>query len=279
MAKTALAGSRLNAFAMSPKDLIIAGIDADDPTEGQVLTDPRVHLPLDEGLVKNIMVYGVLEPVLVAKIGGIPFVVDGRQRVRCAREANKRLEREGKEHVRVPTMLKRGEEHLLYGVSISANENRQDDGPLAKADKVQRFLDMGRSTKEAALAFGVTTQTIGMWLKLLELDSKVRKAVERGQISPTAAAQLANLSPEEQREALKNLLAEGRPTVDAAKKAKATNGAAAHSRPTKHQLMRVIKATKEDPGDLSEDFIRGVRWAAGELDPGSIKGLKALLNE
>jgi ParB family chromosome partitioning protein len=260
---------------MSPDDLVIVGLDGDDPTDTKALFDERIHLPLDGGMVKNIMVYGVLEPVLVTKIGDVAYVVDGRQRVRCAREANIRLEREGKEPVRVPVMVKRGGEATLFGISLSANENRQDDGPLAKATKCQRYLDMGRSEAEAAVAFGVTKKTIGMWLRLLELDPKVRKAVEAQKLSPTAASHLANLSPEKQRETLAKLLANGKPTVAAAKTARKTNGAATHSRPTRQMIRRVI----ETKGDLREDFLLGVRWAAGDLDSTAVRGLVGILGD
>jgi ParB family chromosome partitioning protein len=86
----AIAGRRLNAFAVDPDNLIIIGLDTDDGPE-HPLYDERVKLPLDESTVLNIMAIGVKEPVLVRKTDGNPEVVDGRRRTMHAREANRRL--------------------------------------------------------------------------------------------------------------------------------------------------------------------------------------------
>jgi hypothetical protein len=55
------------------------------------LYDERVHLPIDEGMVLNIMELGVLEPIIVWKDPetGLTCVVVGRQRVKHTLEANK----------------------------------------------------------------------------------------------------------------------------------------------------------------------------------------------
>ena len=61
------------------------------------LYDERIHLPLDEAITLNIMALGVREPILVWKDPetGKVLVVDGRQRVRHAIEANRRLTARG----------------------------------------------------------------------------------------------------------------------------------------------------------------------------------------
>ena len=62
------------------------------------LYDERIHLPLDESMILNIMDQGVLEPIIVWKDPetGLSCVVDGRQRVRHTVEANKRLAAAGR---------------------------------------------------------------------------------------------------------------------------------------------------------------------------------------
>lgn len=278
MSKQALPGSRLNAFNMSPEDLVIIGLDTKD-TEEHPLYDKRIHLKLDEGMVKNIMVYGVIQAVTVTKIGGVPCVVTGRQRVRCSREANKRLLAEGKEPIRVPVMLKKGDDHRLFGFSVSENENRQDDNVIQKAENVARYLDMGRSEAEAAITFGVTKTTIKAWLSVLETIPAVRRAVEQGLLSATAAAKLAGLTPEKQREALAELLASGKPTVKKATTiASNANGGSKSMTPGKRKLLKLV-GHDEAIDELGEDFIRGVRFAIGDLDASAVKGLKGFLDE
>ncbi|WYX51237.1 hypothetical protein WJ977_00655 [Achromobacter xylosoxidans] len=68
------------------------------------LYDERIQLPLDEAITLNIMALGVREPILVWKDPetGKVLVVDGRQRVRHAIEANRRLAERGEPPILVP---------------------------------------------------------------------------------------------------------------------------------------------------------------------------------
>lgn len=215
MSKTAIDAQRGTTFLLDPEAFVLV------TDKGHPLYDPRVHDEPDENLVRNIMVYGVIEPVIVRKNGDAVEVVAGRQRVKAAMEANKRLAAQGSAAVvRVPCILRRGTEADLYGVTISENEQRREDTPLSRADKAQRLIAMGKTEAEAALAFGVSAQTVRNWLALLGLSAPVRRAVEVGEIPATAAGQLAGLSSDEQRERLEQMKAEGgRITVPRAKRA------------------------------------------------------------
>lgn len=286
MAKQALEGKRGNMFHVDPHLPKIIGIDTDHKSEkDHPLYDPRIKLPVDEALVLNIMVYGVIDPIKVAKDGNDAIVVDGRQRLRAAREADKRLRAEGKEPLIVPVIVKRGSDATLFGVMVSANENRQNDDILAKADKAGRMLDMGKSEEDIAIAFGVQAQTIRIWLKLLDVGDDVRKAVEKGQISPSAAAKLAALNRDEQKTALKEMIESGQAsTAHAAARAKASKGKkgqeAAVVAPGRRAIKKMVDHWKaeEDP-QVSEDFIKGVRWAIGDMPTTHIGGLSKLLKD
>lgn len=87
------------------------------------LYDERIHLPISEAMVLNIMDQGVLEPIIVWKDpeSGLSCVVDGRQRVRHTLEANKRLSNEGKEPLLVPAVTKRGSAIRMAQAMVSAN--------------------------------------------------------------------------------------------------------------------------------------------------------------
>lgn len=112
MAKTAVEAPRTNAWLFDPEQLKLV------TDESHHLYDPRIHLPIDEAMVKNIMVNGVIEPVIIAKEGQDVIVVDGRQRTKNAIEANKRLTAEGKEPVKVTCIIRRGDDASLFGVLI-----------------------------------------------------------------------------------------------------------------------------------------------------------------
>lgn len=285
MAKQALEGTRLNAFGMDPNDLTIVGLDTDDGPSNP-LWDKRIDLPVDEALVRNIMVYGVQEPVLVRKNGDVPEVIDGRQRVRAAREANKRLEKAGSDIVRIPVMVRTGNDGHVFGVMVSTNEHRQDDGPIEKANKLSRYLDLGRSEDEACIAFGVSRATIRTWLAILNLDTSVQRAIDTGKVSPSAAAQLGSLPREEQKAQLDQLVAAGAKGTKAAAqrimrahRAPADENAATVA-PAKRLVTKLLKANKklEEPV-MSAEFVRGVMWAFGDLSSARIAGLLDLERE
>jgi len=207
--KSTGADGRSDLLMFDPEKLIIVH----DPTHP--LYDERHDMALDMNMVRNVMVHGILEPVIVRKNGekkGEPQieVIAGRQRVRWALEANKLLVKEGKQPIRVPATIKRGEGADFMGIMISENEIRQQDSALVKANKVQRYLNMGRSEEDAGVMFGVAVTTIRDWLALLDCDASVQKAVEKGGLSATIAArQLSKLPREEQKAALDALVASG----------------------------------------------------------------------
>ena len=187
--------------------------------ETHPLFDPRAKKPLSEALVRSIYKRGVLVPIIVRKNGttpnlGVPIVevVDGRQRVRAAREANRRREAEGLIPWTVPAMRKRGTDADMMATMIATNELREAETPLARAKKAQRFIELlgdEEGLDEAAEVFGVTKTTIKQYLAVLDLAPAVQKAVESGELAIKSALPLATLTREEQPAALEKMRAEG----------------------------------------------------------------------
>ena len=263
MAKQALEGSRLNAFGMDPNELVIVGLDTEDGVE-HPLYDERVKLKLDEALVRNIMFHGVIEPVTVTKDGdGRPLVVVGRQRVRCAREANKRLEAEGKASIVVPVMVRRGEQTSMFGVMVSENECRQGDLPLTTARKAAKFMQMGRTETEACVAFGVSKQTMGAWIRLLELEPALLKAVERNEISASQALEQAGGGVEVQRALAEKV--KGKAPSNG-KKPKAAKG----NRPGKAKVLQMYESI--NTVKRLEREAKALAWVLGKIDDDEFTG-------
>lgn len=204
-----------NITYLDPNHIVIVGIDTEATTE-DTLYDERIDLDVDTNLVKNIMVYGVQQPVLVREEDGDVIVVDGRQRVRAAREANKQFRAAGEVEVKVPVLSVRGDDRRVTGIMISANEQRRDDDVLVRAMKAQRMLDLVGSKADVALAFGRTTQTINAWLRLAEADTSVHEAIQSGAISASAGVEIASLDRKEQAAAVDKMVkAQKSSTADA----------------------------------------------------------------
>jgi ParB family chromosome partitioning protein len=192
MGKALYNAKRSDMFYFDPLDLVLI----DNPEH--ILYDPRVHEMADENLVLNIMYKGVLEPVIVTKDGDQAVVVAGRRRVKAAIEANKRLVKEGKQQIKVPCINRRGDNMDLFGVLISENEHRRDDGPLERAEKMNRFIQGGKTRKEACIIFGISESTVRNYEKLLDLDDSVKAQIKSGDISANQALELAELRRDQQ---------------------------------------------------------------------------------
>lgn len=187
------AKGKTNLLMFDPEDLLIVS-DKLSP-----LYDERAALPVNDGLVRNIMHHGVLEPVLIARDPktGKTAVAAGRQRVKACREANKRLKAQGCEPHRVPCIVKRGDDAGLMGVLISENEFRTDDTPLERARKAQRYIDLGRTEEEVGILLGMSRSTVANLLALLDSPRVVRDAIKAGTITAAAAYKLARMPEKE----------------------------------------------------------------------------------
>jgi ParB family chromosome partitioning protein len=227
--KTLDAG-REEIFLVDPSKLTVI-TDAKHP-----LYDPRVERPFEEAMVKNIMVNGVIEPLIVKKDGEASLVViDGRQRRVNAIEANRRFAEQGIAILKVPCRLRKGDDKALFGVMIGSNEIRSNDELYEKITKAKRSLDMGYTNEEIAVQFGVHLRTVENWMAYLDCTASVQKAVREGTLTMTAALKFSKLSEDDQRTALAEAKANG-PMKGAAASAAAT------------QAVAEVKASKSKAG-------------------------------
>lgn len=221
------AAGKSNLLFFDPEVLVLV------TDEKSPLYDARVHLPVDENMVLNIMHQGVLQAISINKNTetGAVEVVAGRQRVKAAREANKRLIAKGCTPVQVPAVPRRAEGVDLAGVMVSENEIRQGDTPLGRAAKMRRLMDYGKTEADLAMLFGCSDTTVKNTLALLDCIADVRKAVEGGEINVGHALQVSKLPPNEQRDKLIALR-------------KAGNGVKGHEKARKQRAVLPVTGTR-----------------------------------
>lgn len=250
-------------FRIHPEKLVLIGLDTQDGAE-HPLWDERIALPIDEPMVLSIMAIGVRVPVEVLVQSGRYIVVDGRQRTRNAREANKRLILEGEPPLTVPIVATQGSrlsEEMASLIATTLNEIRSGDPFLVRARRAQRLLERGFDRRAVATAFGQEPPTIDGWLLVLNAAPEVIESVAQKVIPPTSAIELARAPLADQPAALAMLLASPRPTRKRARKAaagKSLSPLRAHG-----AVGQVLKR----PNLFHPEFVRGVRFAADELSP------------
>lgn len=250
--KHAIDAKRFDAFLLDPDAITI-------PPKGHSLHRDRYP---DEALILSVMAFGVKEPVLVTREGDAILVVAGQRRVLAAREANKRLKKQGKEPLKVKAVIERGEEADLFGIMVVENQARTGDAAMTIADNIRKYLAFGRTEEEAAVAFAMPVSGVKQHLALFDVGVEVRSAVKNGVVSVTAAAKLAKLDKKKQVAALAELTKGGKKVTvrRTMRAAKGEDPDEAVNPPSKHEIGMVVdrlRELKKNPQALHESAVFG----------------------
>lgn len=268
-----------------PRSLVIIGLDTEDGPEHS-LYDPRIKLPLVEETVRNIKLYGVSLPVLVIREklddgGSRLLVIDGRQRVRSAREANRRLHEEGQPMALIPyqvkLMGKEAEGKIL--LSLALNAHRQDDDIVTLCEKALHAVVKGVSKLSVCNAMKITAGTLERYTSVAsECIPSVKNALREGLIGIGQAATLAKLSDGKQASALKEMLSAKAPVVESgddggneSNEGNESSEAASTPRPERVKKERegvsVVELRKGLSGSAADTLPLGIfvalNWVAG----------------
>lgn len=249
------------------------------------LYDERMKLPLSEPMILNMMAFGVLVPIIVTRDPdtGDVLVIDGRQRVRHALEANRRLAEQGRELLLVPATTRKGDnDATLMGMTVTTNELRQADPPLVRAAKMQRLKNLGQDDDAVALAFGVNKLTVQNTLALLDVSKPVQRAVESNLIGISDVKYLARLTPDQQfakmEELVKSVVGkEGHARARAKREViQADNPkAVAPKVKTRTQILAKHAEWMREPDTQgSAGYLRALEWVLGEVPGDTEKDTK-----
>jgi ParB-like chromosome segregation protein Spo0J len=284
----AYSARRVSHFRMTPQevdDLIyIAGIDG--PEDGSdVLWDPSIEFSFDDDMLNSIDEYGVLEPPLVTPrvINGEKraVVVDGRDRVRHLRQVNESRLARGEQPHELDVINHSGSEDELLELRIAANTRRERSIMYFVYEAARLHKEMGKSRDELAKMYGKSESTIDNWVALAGAKKKVRDAVDKGVIPPTAGYRLGKLPADEQEDALQELMdqtggargtARAAKGVSQARKGGANGSAAAtpaNKRPGAKELGKLRAAADADDAVMATlqgcDGYDLMRWLLGEV--------------
>jgi ParB/RepB/Spo0J family partition protein len=152
----------------------------------------------DDDFVASIREKGVIQPI-VARLrpaGGWEIVFGHR---RHAGSILADLET-------IPAIVRDLSDEDVFEAQLIENIHRQDMHPLDEADGFKRMMDKGKKTiQQIADAIGRPAAHVAQRLKLCELSSQVRTALDKDSISLGVAIVLARIPSSLQPEALKSL--------------------------------------------------------------------------
>lgn len=258
MSKHGKSAGRADLLKFDPNDVIIVGLDTDDGPEHYLCDKESNSTALVEATVLFTMVHGIISPVSAERDGDRVLVVAGRGRTRYLREANMRLTKEGSEPWLLPVVIKKGNEAVMMAIMTAENLHRRTISPFWRAQRAQVLLEKGKTREEVAANVGVDTAQLANILKLLGVSAKVQKAIERGQISPTAGSEMASLTKAEQDSRVDEIIATGvKPTVrDIQRKVRESKGKEAIETP-KERIAKAIAALDKLDDDSTKDDLWG----------------------
>jgi ParB family chromosome partitioning protein len=162
-------------------------IDLLSPNEEQ----PRIQMDgskLDE-LAESIRVNGIIQPIVVRRVGDSYRIIAGERRWRAAQRAGL---------LKVPVVIRDVEEsspnQKLLELALVENIQRENLNPVDEAPAYQRLADEhGLTQDQIATAVGKDRSSIANFLRLLKLPEEVRNDLAGGAISMGHARALLGL--------------------------------------------------------------------------------------
>lgn len=143
-----------------------------NPYQPRTLFDP---IKMEE-LVASVKEHGILQPVLLRRIGHERYqLVAGERRFRAAQGAGL---------AGVPALVRDISEKESLEIAIVENVQREDIGAIEAARAYRRMVDEFAMTQETiAVRVGKSRSGIANTLRLLDLPEEVQDSVERGEVS------------------------------------------------------------------------------------------------
>jgi ParB family chromosome partitioning protein len=141
-------------------------------------------------LADSIRTHGILQPLIVRRVGDDFELVAGERRLRAAQAADWR---------QVPVQIREVDDRQMAELAIVENVQRKDLNAIEKAESFQRYIDQYQCTQEELAArVQIDRSTVANLIRLLELPADVKRMVQEGDISQGHARALLPLGDEQE---------------------------------------------------------------------------------
>jgi ParB family transcriptional regulator, chromosome partitioning protein len=185
---------------ISPVEVDIDRLEPNDFQPRRSVDEARL-VDLTESIRSN----GIIQPIVVRKVGDRFQIIAGERRWRAARHAGL---------LRVPVVVRvvaPGQERSLLEMALIENIQREDLNPIEEALAYRRLSDDFQLTQEdIASAVGKDRASVANHLRLLKLPDEVRHEVASGRLSMGHARALLALADETaQRDSARDVIARG----------------------------------------------------------------------
>ena len=141
-------------------------------------------------LAASIKEHGVIQPIIVRKVGDKYEIIAGERRFRASQLAGKET---------IPALVRDIDDKEAAKIALLENLQRSNLTPIEEAKTYQTILKIDNITQdELAANLGRSQSTIANKLRLLTLTEEVQTALLNSQISERHARSLLGLNPAQQ---------------------------------------------------------------------------------
>ena len=269
MSKRADDAPRQDLKMYDPNAVIVIGIDTPADLTHWGYDEESNQTPLLEASVLFTVTHGIIQPLIGRRDGDKIVIVAGRGRTRLLREANARRVADGLTPWLLPVRIVRGDEKQMRILKHGENSHRRDQNPLARARHAYELSQL-MPEAEAATTMGLGLPQFKAVMKFLDLAPEVQKGVQKGDLKPTAALELATLSEADQTAKLAEIMANSNGKRVTQREVKAKIHASNGQEPPETPSTRIKKVTaildKLKDGATKDDL-----WATIEKIRNAVK--------
>jgi len=155
-----------------------------------------------EDLANSIKEKGVIQPLLVKKVGSDYQLIAGERRLRAAKRAGV---------TKVPVIVKKVSKAEQLEYSLIENVQRENLNPIEEAEAYKRLMkEFDYTQQKLSQALSKHRATVANLLRLLKLPAEVKKSLAQEVITMGHARSLLSLSePQKLREAYRTVIRKG----------------------------------------------------------------------
>lgn len=151
-------------------------------------------------LANSIIRYGVIQPIVLRKLGDKYEIVAGERRYKASTIAGLS---------KVPAILVDTDDNTSAEIALLENLQRKNLTVIEEAQSYKKLIDRGFTQDEIAVKLGISQSSIANKIRLLNLPDEVQDALLFNKISERHARCLLTLSnPDLQKELLKKIIDE-----------------------------------------------------------------------
>ena len=202
--------------------------------DGDLTNDKIYHLPLAEidpnvnqprrnfseialkELADSIKVHGVIQPIIVVKMGERYMIIAGERRFRASKMVGLTT---------IPAVIKNYTKSEIAEVSLLENLQREDLNPMECARAMRKLMDdYGWTQEKVADRLGKSRPVVANTIRLLNLEPEVIKMIEENKLSAGHARSLVAVTDKKAQVKLAKQVCEKKLTVRDLEKAVKQSG-------------------------------------------------------